>query len=138
MRVRHLVVLCMVTILFTIASSASQQAGILPTYGSPELLFEGGVPAWVDTIITGHFNCDGRMDVAIGRTLFNVLGARFPLQILLNTGTGHFVDATTSIFLGPPVMVDNPRQLLVADFNGVGCDDIFVSDSGFDIGISPG
>jgi hypothetical protein len=82
-------------------------------------------------LASADFTGDGLLDVVVVRFLFATADV-FPLVILVNDGTGRFVDATATVFVGPPPAVQHPREIVIADFNGDGRPDIFIADHGDD------
>lgn len=88
-------------------------------------------------IHAGDFNGDGLEDLVVTRLRFQTYET-FPIDILLNDGSGGLVRSTDIMFIGDPPAVQNPSQVLIADFNGDGTDDIFIADHGYDAPPHPG
>ena len=89
-------------------------------------------------VAVGDFNGDGLPDIAYAPFVVIHPGytfiPRYPVQIWINTGGGHFEQQTTSIIVGAVPTTVNVLSVLVADYNYDGVDDIFFVDSGPDVG----
>jgi hypothetical protein len=85
----------------------------------------------------GDLNRDGLEDIVIRRTKYLTYDT-YELDILLNDGNGGMILATSAAFLGTVPAVQNPTEVIVADFNGDGRPDIFVADHGYDDPPYPG
>lgn len=85
--------------------------------------------------LTTDLNGDGATDLIIGTGTNRILEAGDPLpdMILLNNGDNSFTEANSEQFFS-----DSPRQGQVADFNGDGKPDVFLSNQGFDNEPYPG
>src|SRR5437868_3189946 len=82
-------------------------------------------------LVTTDLNGDGHADILI--TVSKDTGIRpIPVTILINNGKGAFSDQTQSLFTNGVPMPENPRQVIVADFNGDGRPDVFMADHGDD------
>jgi len=102
--------------------------------------FNSGVPKAVYTVpldgsqtqlVTADLNGDGRPDILI--TVSKDTGIRpIPVTILVNDGKGNFSDQTRGLFTNDVPMPENPRQIVIADFNGDGRPDVFMADTGDD------
>src|SRR5262249_37899490 len=79
---------------------------------------------------TADFNGDGLADVLVTRSDYPTYKT-YPLQILLNNGSGGFYDGTRQLFDGPLPRVQVPREVVIADFNNDGRPDIFIADTGY-------
>ena len=79
---------------------------------------------------SGDFNGDGFKDVVFASLQYNS-NIKFPLRFLVNDGQGGFVERPETVAGSGPTFW-NPRELVVADFNGDGRDDIFVAAHGID------
>jgi hypothetical protein len=90
------------------------------------------VEPWSEPFITAwDFDGDGDDDFAVTRLRFQT-DDEYPLQVFLNQG-GGLVEGTPGIFTGSIPTVQHPAEVVVADFNGDGRDDVFVADRGRDI-----
>jgi hypothetical protein len=122
----------------TLALPGWSAADDVPVYGTSTVV--GQVPGGtccVSQIAVADFNGDGLQDAIFTRSVY--LGSEtFPVTVLLNDGQGKFVDATSSVFVGPPPVTQNARELVVADFNADGRPDVFVADHGDDRDPFPG
>jgi hypothetical protein len=109
-----------------------------PRYGPPVnvgvVATNGG---FVSQLAVADFNGDGREDVIFTRSVYQGQQT-FPVTVLLNSGHGTLVDATTKIFSGPVPQTQNARELVVADFNGDHRPDVFIADHGDDRDPYPG
>jgi FG-GAP-like repeat len=117
---------------------AAIEAAALPVFAPRELVLQldaGGVGVFL--VGAADFTGDGLIDVVLARATFQSATVH-PLVILANDGTGHFVDATATVFVGPPPVVQHPREMVIADFNGDGRPDIFIADHGQDVSPFPG
>jgi hypothetical protein len=93
-------------------------------------LYEAFPTAW-------DLNRDGLEDIVIRRTKFQTYDT-YELDILLNDGNGGMTLATSAFFSGAVPAVQNPTEVIVADFNGDDRPDIFVADHGYDLPPHPG
>src|SRR5262249_54998372 len=91
--------------------------GFAPMSGSPI-----AVPRLPDSIVTGDFNRDGRLDMAVTSSYSNPSG---PVSILLGTA-GGFVNAPGSPFAAGY----EPSSLVAGDFNLDGKADLVMAYSG--------
>lgn len=83
----------------------------------------------------GDFNGDGFQDlvgtqVDFGRPTNN------PLVFLLGDGHGNFIDGASVLMPGGVPARYHGREIVVADYNGDGRDDVFVAAHGIDTGLS--
>ena len=132
-RRRGLAILLAVTV--TNFSSLSGAGPLL--YSPPELVLQLSASAPIGHWASADFNGDGLPDLAVARYVFQSSQV-FPLTIPLNNGAGGFVDGTAAIFVGAPPVVQHPRKIVIADFNGDGRPDIFIADHGNDQPPFPG
>lgn len=82
--------------------------------GLDDLIFSG--PAWIRDPNTGTFVTD----------------IRTPVRVLLNDGSGNFVDGTAQVIAGPIPALVHAAAGTFADFNGDGLPDVFLGDTGPD------
>jgi len=122
-------------------SEAGSSLSCLPFYSEPQFVLRvnyGGSHSgtYEPSPTAADFNGDGLDDIVITRLNFKTYDT-FELGILLNDGNGSVMLATSSIFSAVPT-VQNPRQVIIADFNGDRRSDIFVADHGYDADPFPG
>jgi hypothetical protein len=131
--VRVLVTMLLVASVFLFAHADAA----LPVFAPPELVLRLPTTGNSGILAAEDFTGDGLLDVVFARYSFQTSEV-FPLRILINDGSGRFVDGTATIFVGPPPVVQNPTRVIIADFNGDGRPDIFISDHGIDLPPYPG
>jgi hypothetical protein len=85
----------------------------------------------------GDVNGDGIADAVISRITYPPAHITHPIGIYLGDGRGGYVDGS-SLWDGPAARTEWGRQILIADFNGDGRNDIFVADHGYDADPFPG
>ena len=109
----------------------------LPSYGALEEFLHITTSAntwWIDS---ADFNGDGYPDILVSRGSFQK-GEPYEVEILLNDKNGSFTIETQNIFSGSIPKLMEPREIILADFNGDGITDIFVADQGYDRDPWPG
>ncbi len=117
-------------------SPADASWSCLPRYGEPRFVLAID-RAFEPQLTSGDFDGDGLDDVVVER-LHWLTYETFELDILLNDGSGGLTLATSAVFSGTVPAVQHPTDVVVADFNGDGRDDIFVADHGYDADPFPG
>jgi hypothetical protein len=118
--------------LLTTGTVAGPQFGPVREVGASELNIGAGTE-----LTMGDVNGDGIADAVIARITYPPAHITHPIGIYLGDGRGGYVDGS-SLWDGPPARTEWGRQILVADFNGDGRNDIFVADHGMDGDPYPG
>ena len=122
----------------------------IPTgQGGPYTVDESRIPDFTGTfLMDGDFSSIGRLsgfavadfnnddldDFLYVGTITPDLDVGVPVRILANDGTGSFVDATSTIFIGEVPAPVSGGQGLAEDFNGDGWTDLFIHQVGLDTG----
>lgn len=117
--------------------STPKDTHCLPRYSGLNEFLHLNPPAdlwWVDS---ADFNDDGFPDILLSRGVFQS-GEAFEIDILLNDGKGAFQVGTSDVFSGEIPKVVEPREVVLADFNGDDRIDIFFADQGMDADPWPG
>jgi len=124
----------------SVQSQATSTWSCLPRYGEQQFILrvnDTGSYEYEPFVTPGDFNGDGLDDIVITKTTFQTMET-YELDVLLNGGDGSLVLATASVFSGTVPAVQNPSQVIIADFNGDGRSDVFVADHGYDAEPFPG
>jgi hypothetical protein len=121
----------------TIQAVKASSWACLPRYGEPEVILTLHRPTDLHHMVSADFNDDGWPDVVLSRALWQSKET-YEIDVLLNDGYGNLILGTTEIFSGTVPSVMDPRELVLADFNGDGRPDIFFADQGMDAPPSPG
>lgn len=114
-----------------ILSQAGSSWSCLPRYSEPETILTLYRPTDLHRMASADFNDDGWPDVVLQRAFWQS-GQLFELDVLINDGQGSLVLGTSEVFSGTVPLVMEPRQIVLADFNGDGRPDIFFPDQGMD------
>jgi hypothetical protein len=116
-----------------VAAEAAASTVALPSFGSVSAKGVYNVPLGgsQSQLVTADLNGDGHPDILITVTQGTGTTPR-PITILVNDGKGNFSDQTRSLFTNDVPRTENPRQIVVADFNGDGRPDVFIADTGDD------
>lgn len=85
----------------------------------------------------GYADIDRDGDIDVMRTFSNNADT-FPVQVLVNDGSGNFSDQTASRIIGSQPGLAVPRKILTGDYNGDGWPDFFISPHGLDTPPFPG
>ncbi len=111
--------------------------GCLPTYSEPDefLQLRPGTDLWGSA--AADFNGDGWPDIVLYRGRFQT-GEDYEIDVLLNDGAGNLYQGTSELFPSGTPRVVEPRELVLADFNGDGVMDMFFADQGMDTDPWPG
>ena len=96
--------------------SGNGAGGFIPAVGSPFAV--GSLPV---SLAVGDFNGDGMQDLAVVNSASN------NVTVLLGNGGAGFTQAAGSPF----TMGNNPRYVVVGDFNGDGIEDLAATDLAF-------
>ncbi|MFL5910901.1 MAG: FG-GAP-like repeat-containing protein [Gaiellaceae bacterium] len=118
--------------LFASATVAGPQYGPAQEVASSELDVGSGTE-----LTMGDVNGDGIADAVITRITYPPARVTHPIGIYLGDGRGGYVDGS-SLWDGPAARTEWGRQIVIADFNGDGRNDIFVADHGYDADPFPG
>jgi len=86
----------------------------------------------------GDFNGDGKVDVLLSYFYFPLQDKTVPVRFLAGDGKGGFTDTTAAVFGANVPVTTQPRESIVADFNGDGRPDVFIADHGYDAAPFPG
>jgi hypothetical protein len=123
----------------TVQSDADSSRSCLPYYSDRQFLLQVNETSDLYEAFptSADLNGDGLEDVVIRRTKFLTYDT-YELDILLNDGSGGMTLATSAVFSGTVPAVQNPAEVIVADFNGDDRPDIFVADHGYDLPPHPG
>jgi len=82
-------------------------------------------------VVTIDINGDGLLDLLSARTTPMIQDAKLPLELLLNQGDGQFQLADFSAYIAGTVpALQNTTEMLIADFNGDGIDDVIMAGRG--------
>lgn len=109
----------------------------LPLFAPAQLVMRSTPGAPVSNVAAADLNCDGLKDVLVTRLLFRT-DTTEPVSVFVNDGHGGFRDETSRLFVGPVPRTTHGRQIVIADFNGDGCDDAYIPDTGNDAPPHPG
>ncbi|MEC4818630.1 MAG: DUF4347 domain-containing protein [Scytonema sp. PMC 1069.18] len=80
-------------------------------------------------IATGDFNSDGKADIVLSNSNSGIYTSSGNIEVFLGTGTGSFENPMTIAEGG------KPRQIVVADFNSDGNQDIAVADDNASVSV---
>ena len=84
------------------------------------------------------FNNDGFNDIIFGSPYVPWVDQSTEITVLLNNGSGHFIDSTSTFISGSIPGLNHDRKYRVADFNGDGLPDLFLGGHGYDVAPFPG
>jgi len=94
----------------------------------------------VHEVFAMDFNGDGRLDLLSAWFYYPLADQAQTITVHLGNGNGSFqLPGTTTVFGGSTIpRTVHPRELVIADFNGDGRDDVFIADHGYDRDPFPG
>lgn len=135
-----LAILALLALLLTVCGQPPETAelGCQPIqYAEPVELLKAPSLTQPFDLLSADFNGDGLMDILQEK---GVVGAKkgFEIEILLNDGKGGFYLATPELFINDVPNNAQPRNTVLADFNGDCITDIFIADHGRDFDPFPG
>jgi C1A family cysteine protease len=120
-----------------VLSQADVSWSCLPHYAEPEELLQLSRAAGLTSMSSADLSDDGFPDVILARSIWQSSKV-FVLDVLINDRRGNLVWGTSDIFSGTVPAVQDPREIVIAEFNGDGRPDIFVADEGMDADPWPG
>ena len=109
----------------------------LPRYGELNEFLHLNPTSDLWGVHAADFNDDGFPDIVLTRGIFQS-GETTGIEFLINDGEGSFTVETENILSGDNAVIMEPREVLLADFNGDGRMDIFIADQGMDTDPFPG
>ena len=90
-------------------------------------------------VVAIDINGDGLLDLLNARSTPVLQDAKLPLELLLNQGEGQFISADLGAFVeGSVPALQNTADILIADFNGDGIDDVMIAGRGVNAEGHPG
>jgi hypothetical protein len=129
------------------ATSKTTSTPAVPTFGSrrdvatttpsPQGERTSEIALSVQELAAGDLTGDGLEDLVVTHVRWSSVET-YPISILVNDGRGNLRDATAELFEGSVPRTQQPRQTILADFNGDDRLDIFVADTGVDVAPYPG
>ena len=129
--------LCLAASVAALVLATTAAGDSAPIFSSPSLVAEVGGVGSMTELETGDLNGDGLADAVVTRIEYPTAHITHPLGVFLADGHGGFTDGS-SMFDGPVPRTEHGRQIVIADFNGDGRNDIFVADHGYDADPFPG
>ena len=97
-----------------------------------------GVPATFTHSLPIDFQGNGRPDLLACRASSPPYDVKFPCRVLRPGADGSLTDVTTQVLGSGALPGMEPREIVVADFNGDGRPDFFIAAHGFDANPFPG
>ncbi|MGO1120951.1 FG-GAP-like repeat-containing protein [Rhodovibrionaceae bacterium A322] len=83
-------------------------------------------------------NGDGNLDILTAGFVYPIAEVEVPVEVFLGDGQGGYSLGTSRVFGDNPPVVVHAREMVVADFNGDGLQDVFIADHGYDAEPFPG
>src|SRR2546423_6564917 len=122
-----------VGVVAAVTISASNAAVVVPSFdpGAAKAVYTVPLDGSQQQLVTTDLNGDGHPDILIAMCKDSCIRP-IPITILVNDGKGNFSNQTSALFTNDVPMPENPRQIVVADFNGDGRPDVFIADTGDD------
>jgi len=121
----------------TVHESKPETTHCIPRYGELNEFLHLNPSSDLWGVNAADFNDDGFQDIVLTRGIFQS-GETTGIEFLLNDGKGNFSVGTTDVLSGENSVVMEPREVVLADFNGDGRTDIFIADQGMDTDPFPG
>lgn len=121
----------------TAPATSPTPTACIPRYANSEVVLQYEPPASFVDWALADFNADGLPDILVARGEWQSSDA-FPVDIFINDGDGSLSNATLGIIPEPIPRTQNPREIILAEFNGDGRLDVYIADHGDDRAPYPG
>ena len=99
----------------------------MPYFVTTTITYTAALNTYVHEYAMLDVDGDGDQDIVCARFGPPAEFAGIPIQILLNDGTGGFIDGTSIIFPSGAPLTYHPRGIAIADYNGDGRVDLFIA-----------